>query len=120
MQPPVLVNFALFYEGSKGLKIRGALNYTAGFLMEVNTSAVSEDGETIRLLHDDTDYDVFMRYKWSLDVSASYKLTKYMLIYSELSNLLNQPLYIYRGEEFRPMQVEYYSIRATLGVKFNF
>ncbi len=120
MQPPVLVNCALLYEGDKGLKIRAALNYTAGYLMEVNTSAVSDDGKTVRLLHDNTDYDVFMRYKWSLDVSASYKITKYMQVYTEISNILNQPLYIYRGESFRPMQVEYYALRATLGVKFNF
>lgn len=120
MQPPKLFNAALFYEGKRGLKARMALNYTDGYLMEVNTAAVTDNSGQIRLLHDNTDYDVFLRYKWSLDFSLSYTINKHIAIYTELANILNQPFYVYRGQEWRPMQVEYYSLKSTLGIKLNF
>ena len=41
-------------------------------------------------------------------------------IYAEANNLLNQPLRYYQGTKDRTMQLEYYGIRANLGVKFQF
>lgn len=120
MQPSLLFNSALFYEHEKtDIKGRLSVNYTDKYLMEVNTSAILDESQQIKLLHDDTEYDIFMRHKWSLDFSLGWKINRQFQLYSELTNLLNAPFYIYRGQEYRPMQVEYYSIRATLGMKFN-
>ena len=57
-----------------------------------------------------------------LDVNASYTFGKRCktTIYAEANNLLNQPLRYYQGTKDRTMQLEYYGIRANLGVKFQF
>lgn len=120
LQPKLLFNGALLYtDRQKGLNIRLAANYTGGYLMEVNTSAIqTEDGE-IGLINDNTEYDVYMKDKWSLDFSASYKAFQFLKFYVECTNILNTPLYIYRGQTYRPVQVEYYGFRLNLGLKFD-
>ena len=57
-----------------------------------------------------------------MDFNASYTFGKRVktTIYADATNLLNQPLRYYQGTEDRTMQVEYYGVRADLGVKFNF
>lgn len=120
MQPSFLFNGALLYtDRKKGINVRLAVNYTGGYLMEVNTSAVQNDAGEIGLIHDNTDFDVFMKDKWNLDLSASYKAFRFLNVYVECTNMLNTPLYIYRGQEFRPMQVEYYGLRINAGLKFD-
>ncbi|GEM_PF-433458 len=121
MQPALLFNAALVFDHQEsGLKASVSVNYTGGYLMEINTSAILDASEELKLLHDNTDYDVFMRDRWIMNASASWQVNKAFQIYAEASNLLNTPFYIYRGQEYRPMQVEYYSIRATLGMRFKF
>ncbi len=121
MQPSLLFNAALVFDHQdSGVKASVSANYTGGYLMEINTSAILNASQELKLLHDNTDYDVFMRDRWIMNASASWQVNKAFQIYAEASNLLNTPFYIYRGQEFRPMQVEYYSVRATLGMKFKF
>lgn len=57
-----------------------------------------------------------------LDFNASYTFGSKCktTIYADVTNLLNQPLRYYEGEERHTAQVEYYGVRADLGVKFNF
>jgi TonB-dependent receptor len=121
MQPSVLFNAALFYENDKtGLFARIAVNYTGKYLMELNTSAVVDANNQPKLLHDNTDFDVFMKDRWGMDFNVGWKINRHFQVYAELANLLNTPLYIYRGKEYRPMQVEYYSFKANIGLKLNF
>lgn len=115
-----LLNVALFYE-KYNFMARVALNYKGPYLMELNTYPEdATDPNNNRLLHQTTDYDIFMDEFMSLDVSVSYKIGKYFTIYAEANNLLNSPYKIYRGTQDRPIQTEYYSIRAQLGLKFHF
>lgn len=114
-----LLNVALFYE-KYGLTARLALNYKGPFLMELNTypeDATNPDNN--RLLHQDTEYDIFMDEFMSLDASVSYKINKFLTVYAEANNLLNSPYRIYRGVRSRPIKTEYYAIRAQLGLKFH-
>ncbi|WP_027419871.1 TonB-dependent receptor [Crocinitomix catalasitica] len=120
LQPKFLFNGTLLYTNrEKGFNIRLAANYTGGYLMEVNTSAIQTDSGELGLINDNTEFDVFMKDKWSLDFSASYKAFKFLKLYVECTNLLNTPLYIYRGQEFRPIQVEFYGLRLNFGLKFD-
>jgi TonB-dependent receptor len=114
-----LFNTAIFYE-KYGLVARIALNYRGPFLMELNTYPEdAADPNNIRLLHQNTDYDIFMDEIWSLDASFSYRFNKYLTAYAEFNNLLNAPYRIYRGSRAHPVQTEYYSLRGQLGIKFQ-
>lgn len=55
-----------------------------------------------------------------LDFNLSVKASSWLTIYGEVNNLLNQPLRYYQGEESRVMQLEYYGIRGSIGVKARF
>lgn len=112
-----IFNLALYYE-KKNLTARIAANYKSKYLVELNMAAVKDKktGKT-ELLHQNSDYDTFTKGNLTLDFSASYKISKHIECFLEMNNLLNTPLIVYRGEEHRPMQVEYYSIRGQAGVR---
>jgi len=56
----------------------------------------------------------------TLDISASHKIGKHFTVFTDLNNVLNQPLiYHYGKSEDRPKQVEYYGLKGNLGIKFN-
>jgi len=114
-----LFNTAIFYE-KYGVIARLALNYRGPFLMELNTYPEdAADPNNLRLLHQNTDYDIFMDEIWSLDASFSFKFNKYLTAFAEFNNLLNAPFRIYRGSRAHPIQTEYYSVRGQIGVKFQ-
>ncbi len=113
-----LFNVALFYE-LKNVQARLALNYRGPYLMELNLAAVQDSEGNQLLLHDNTDYDVFMDDFLSLDFSASYQFNKRWTVFGDANNLLNWPYHLYRGKSTRPVQLEYYSVRGQLGVKFS-
>ncbi len=119
-QADLLFNAAIFYETDR-LNARLALNYKGPYLIELNLAAV-EDPVTgaQELLHQDTDYDIFMDAFTSLDFAANYDIGSKLGLFVELNNLLNAPLKIYRGEEWRVMQVEYYHIRGQAGLRLKF
>lgn len=118
-QADFLFNAALTYEGDK-FAVRLAWNYKGPYLMELNLAAVenNETGEK-ELLHLDTEYDIFMDQFSSLDLSMSYNISKKLTAFCDFNNLLNKPMYTYRGQTFRPVNVEYYSWKGQIGVKLS-
>ena len=119
-QTPIIYNVALFYE-KYNFSARLALNYTGAALAEVNTAAlVSLTGQpTGKLLHQDTNFDVFTGQGYSLDCLASYKFMKHYTIFAGAGNLLDWPTTIYRGNPNRPMLTEYYGQKIELGFKYT-
>ncbi|MCF8277036.1 MAG: TonB-dependent receptor [Flavobacteriales bacterium] len=113
-----LFNAALFYE-KHGVNARLALNYKGAYLYEMNLAAVADAEGNPILLHDNTDFDVFMDDFLSMDFSLSYNFKKHWTVFGEANNLLNWPYRLYRGNRDRPVQVEYYDVRALVGVKFS-
>jgi TonB-dependent receptor len=113
-----LFNVALFYE-HKNIQARLALNYRGAYLMELNLAAVEDSEGNQLLLHDNTDYDIFMDDFLSLDFSASYRVAKRWTVFGDANNLINWPYHLFRGKSTRPVQLEYYSVRGQLGVKFS-
>lgn len=56
----------------------------------------------------------------TLDFSTSYRINRNWTIYSDVNNILNNPLiYHYGKTEDRPKQVEYYGLRFNIGIKYN-
>lgn len=104
--PAHTANASLYYE-NKGLNVRVSYNFASEFVDEFGTVAALDR------YYDKVNY---------LDVNASYTFGKRCktTIYAEANNLLNQPLRYYQGTKDRTMQLEYYGIRANLGVKFQF
>jgi hypothetical protein len=98
---------ASFYYENKGLNVRVSYNFASEFVDEFGTVAALDR------YYDKVNY---------LDVNASYTFGKRCktTIYAEANNLLNQPLRYYQGTKDHTMQLEYYGIRANLGVKFQF
>lgn len=55
-----------------------------------------------------------------LDANVSVRATKFLSVYAEVGNLLNQPLRYYQGTKDRVRQAEYYGIRFSVGAKVRF
>jgi len=113
-------NFRWSYERKK-LGANIGLNYRDPYLVELNLIAVKDPqtGEPV-VFNQSNDFDMYMGKSLGLDFSVSYDLTDKLNVYAEFNNLLNTPYVVYRGRRERPVQVEYYGIRALIGVKYQF
>jgi TonB-dependent receptor len=116
-QANLLYNVALFYESNR-VTTRIALNYRGKYLYELNLASQVIDGKT-SLVHQNTEYDWFLNETYSLDYSLSIKVTKRLSCFLELNNLIDYPLIIYRGNEDRPVKVEYFGPKGQAGLKFT-
>ena len=96
-----MFNGSLSYETGK-LSMRVSLNYASDYLDELGGEAFS-----------DRYYDK----QTFVDVNGSYAITPKMRLFAEVNNLTNQPLRYYQGVSSRTMQVEYYNLRFTFGIK---
>lgn len=101
---PHMFNGSLSWE-NKRFSARVSLNYASDYLDELGGNEF-----------EDRYYDEQL----FLDANASYKITDYLRIFAEANNLTNQPLRYYQGISERTMQMEYYTPRFNLGVKFDF
>ena len=104
--PEHTANASLYFE-KDGINVRLSYNFASSFVDEMNT-----DDRLLDVYYDKVSY---------LDLNASYtwgKNTKFT-IYAEATNLLNQPLRYYYGEEKITKQMEYYGPKITAGFKIN-
>lgn len=104
-QPENIFNVALFYE-KYGLSAKLASNYRGKAVDQLRVSAGKEH---TRYLDDNL----------TLDFNATYSISKKVKVFVEINNLTNEPLRFYHGQTNRPEQVEYYSVRGQLGVRFS-
>jgi len=100
---PHMFNASVSWENKK-FSARLSLNYAAAYLDELGGSDF-----------EDRYYDK----QTFLDANASYTLRKSLRIFAEVNNITNQPLRYYQGVSSRTMQMEYYTTRFNLGVKFD-
>ncbi len=114
-QTPILYNLALFYEKGK-VNTRVTLNYTGSFSTELN---LFSDPNTYALVHDNTDYDVFMGSMYSLDYQFAYDVSKHFSAYLTVNNILDAPYRTYIGVPDRPFHTEYYRQKFYVGLKFH-
>ncbi len=99
-----LYNFSLFYE-KHGILARIAANYKGK-----NVVGFSEFGPQHNRWYDKN---------LTIDFSGAYAINEKMRVFLELNNLSNEPLRYYHGNQNRPEQVEYYSIRGQLGLSYK-
>lgn len=114
-QTPLMYNAALFYEKGK-VSTRVTLNYTGAYSTELN---LFSDINTNAVVHDNTDYDVFMGAMYSLDYQFAYAVSKRFNIYGTVNNILNAPYRTYIGVSDRPLLTEYYRQKVYVGIKFH-
>ena len=101
---PHMFNASLAWENNR-FSARVSLNYTAGYLDEVASSAF-----------EDRYYDNQL----FLDANASYRIADGLRIFAEANNLTNQPLRYYQGSKQYMAQLEYYKSTFDIGVKWEF
>ncbi|SNR46949.1 TonB-dependent receptor [Flavobacterium sp. ov086] len=107
-QAKELYNLQLFYETGK-LNVRAAFNHKGAYAISFDANAKNTDMN-----------DIYYGKYNSLDFSASYKVGDHFTIFSDLNNVLNEPLMYHFGETpNRPKQVEYYGAKFNLGLKYN-
>ena len=98
-----MFNASLSWENKK-FSARLSLNYAAAYLDELGGSDF-----------EDRYYDK----QTFLDANASYTILKSLRIFAEVNNITNQPLRYYQGVSSQTMQMEYYTTRFNLGLKFD-
>ncbi|MGH2664649.1 TonB-dependent receptor [Flavobacterium sp.] len=104
-QAKQIYNAQLFFEKG-GCNVRLAFNHKGKYAIAYGESDID---------------DVYYGKYSSLDLGLQVKLTKHISIYTDINNILNEPLiYHYGASEDRPKQVEYYGIKGSFGTKFNF
>ncbi|WP_264551117.1 TonB-dependent receptor [Flavobacterium sp. N2038] len=107
-QAKELYNLQLFYETGK-LNVRAAFNHKGAYAISFDANAKNTDMN-----------DIYYGKYNSLDFSASYKVGDHFTIFSDVNNVLNEPLMYHFGETpNRPKQVEYYGAKFNLGLKYN-
>ena len=112
-QTPLLLNFAISYEGEK-IETKLELGYNGSFLSQINLA-----GDANGLIHQSSDYDMFMGAYYSLDYQITYTINKRCALYLEANNLLNSPEIRYVGQTWRTASVEYYRMKGQIGFKFS-
>ncbi|MEM6963757.1 MAG: TonB-dependent receptor [Bacteroidota bacterium] len=100
-----IFNASIFYE-KYGLLARLAANYKGSYIV-----SFSDFGP---------EHNRYYGSNLTLDFSAAYKISNKVRIFAEVNNLTNAPLYYYHGEVERPEQVEFYSIRGQIGIRYAF
>ncbi len=103
-QADLLYNLTAYFDNGL-VAARLAANYKGAYIEEHGSSDQS-----------DSYYGEFM----SVDFSATYSITDALSVYGEATNLTDEPLIYYLGDEQRPVQVEYYQPRGQLGLRYDF
>jgi len=98
-----IFNAALFYEKGKTV-VRVAGNFK---------------GEALAIVQGNPENYRWYDKNFTVDLSASYKISKKITAFVEVNNLTNAPLRYYQGTSNRPEQLEYYSVRGMAGVNIN-
>ncbi|MDH7913529.1 TonB-dependent receptor [Winogradskyella sp. SYSU M77433] len=100
---PNMFNGSLGYAGKK-FSLRLSANFSDAYIDEIGGNAF-----------DDRYYDE----QFFLDFNANVALNKNLSLYVNLNNITNQPLRYYQGVSSRTMQMEYYDMRLTFGLKYD-
>ncbi|MCB0436046.1 MAG: TonB-dependent receptor, partial [Mangrovimonas sp.] len=100
---PNMFNGSLGYNG-KNFSIRLSANYSDSYIDEIGGNAF-----------EDRYYDE----QFFLDLNTNVSINKNLSIYANLNNITNQPLRYYQGVSSRTMQMEYYDMRLTFGLKYD-
>ena len=104
-QSPHTFNGQVFYEKS-GVSMRLAANYRSPYIDDYT---------------EDSSGDRWRDRAFNMDFNASYQMNKRTSLFFEVTNLTNDPLRYYNGENRsdRPEQVEYYSRRGNVGINYS-
>lgn len=98
-----MFNGSISYGGKK-LNLRLSLNFSDSYIDEIGGNAF-----------EDRYYDEQL----FLDFNASYAFSDNLRLYVDLNNITDQPLRYFQGVKSRTMQMEYYSQRLSVGLKYD-
>jgi TonB-dependent receptor len=104
-QSKALFNAILFYERN-GVMVRLAGNFRGRSVEAINQQLGPE-------------FYTWMDDYFTIDFSASVKVSKQFRVFAEMNNLNNAPLKMYMGDERRLSSVEWYGLRGQAGVRWD-
>ncbi|AUC85738.1 TonB-dependent receptor [Polaribacter sp. ALD11] len=104
-QANALYNAQLFYESDK-VNVRLAFNHKGKYAVDFGNKDINDE--------------YYGKYA-TLDLSASFNLTKNLTFFTDVNNILNEPLIYHYGKNDteRPKQVEFYGVKASAGLKYS-
>ncbi|MCE5179701.1 MAG: TonB-dependent receptor [Porphyromonadaceae bacterium] len=102
--PAHTFNAALGYDTRK-FSARLSYNFASDFIDELGEEAF---------------YDRYYDKVNYLDFNMNIRVGKYVNVFANVNNILNQPLRYYQGSKDYTMQAEYYNFRFDAGVKLSF
>lgn len=116
-QPDETANFSLSYETERFF-VRASYNLRGAYLNSVRGGTTIEE---LELLDEPANaLDTYVGESERLDLIARYQLRDGVNLFVEGTNLTNEPLIQYRGNESRVTSVRYSNPIYTLGVKMNY
>ncbi len=102
--PAHTLNAALGFNNRK-FSARLSYNFASDFIDELGKSTLHD------VYYDKVNY---------LDFNCNLSIGKYVNIFANVNNILNQPLRYYQGSQDYTYQVEFYNFRFDAGIKLNF
>ncbi|MDQ8197044.1 TonB-dependent receptor [Pelagicoccus enzymogenes] len=116
-QPDETANFSLSYEDDR-LFVRASYNLRGAYLNSVRGGGVIDE---LALLDEPANaLDTYVGESERVDLIARYKLRDGLNLFFEGTNLTNEPLVQYQGDETRATSVRYSNPIYTLGLKLNY
>jgi TonB-dependent receptor len=118
LQPDKLANLSVFWE-KYGLLVRASLLYKGKYINDtaVSGSSVEELAAVGLPLNS---YDVYVGDFLRLDLLVRYRLTRSLSIYFEGTNLNNEPIYHYYGEEWRMNMLRHTRPVYFVGMRWSY
>ncbi len=100
---PNMFNGSLGYDDGK-FTARVSVNFSDAYIDEIGKNEF---------------YDRFYDQQFFLDLNIGYTFSKNLRFYADFTNLTNQPLRYFQGQQSRTMQAEYYGQKLTFGLKYD-
>ena len=100
-----LFNTILYYE-LNGLTVKLAGNYRGASLETISSNLP-------------TDLWVWTDKNFTVDLAASYAITRQIRVFAEVQNLTNEPVRMYLGDSSRTKDLEWSAVRGQIGIRWS-
>ncbi|HEX7845063.1 MAG TPA: TonB-dependent receptor, partial [Chitinophagaceae bacterium] len=108
------------------LRLPGQADHTANIALGYSTkrftlqASANYNGKFIYALGTDKETDLWVADRWQLDLNGNVKITKQLMFYAEVVNLLNSKTFTYMGNSTRVYELEYTDAYFRTGLSFRF
>lgn len=115
-----------FTQDRKGVSLPGQADHTFNTALAGDfgnfTARVSANynGTFVNSLASSPQGDIYQLARLQIDANASYKISKRFRVFSEFTNITNEPSIRYQGERERISRIAYFGWLARVGISYRF